>query len=127
GISIPGIVHDLAIDPRNESEHRYQQIDQRTATHAVEVAALFIDATKEEAERGAVVALNWNIDFRNQEQAGRFVSTVVGYKDYPMLLVDIFQTPFKAKLVRPADAEIEYAELEQFSKEEAIELARLLR
>jgi hypothetical protein len=24
GISIPGIVHDLAIDPRNESEHRYQ-------------------------------------------------------------------------------------------------------
>jgi hypothetical protein len=88
---------------------------------------LFIDATKEEAERGAVVALNWNIDVRNQEQEGRYVSTVVGHKDYPMLLVDIFQTPFKAKLVRPADAEIEYAEFEQFSKEEAIELARLLR
>src|ERR1700722_13259932 len=28
GINIPSIVHDLVIDPRNESEHRYQSIEE---------------------------------------------------------------------------------------------------
>jgi predicted secreted protein len=73
------------------------------------------------------VALNWSIEVTNKEEAGRWVSTLIGYKDFPMLIIDIFQTPKKAKLVRPADSEIEYAELEQFSKEEAIELAMFLR
>lgn len=127
GINILSIVHELAIDPRNESEHRYQAIDEKTARHAVEVASLFIDATKEEAKRGAVVALNWNIEVRNKEEEGRWVSTVIGYKEFPMLLIDIFQSPQRAKFVRPAEAEVEFAELERFSKDEAIELAKLLR
>jgi hypothetical protein len=127
GIRIPGVVHDLAIDPRNESEHLYQAIEAKAARHAVEVASLFLDATKEEAKRGAVVALNWNIEFTNKEGIGKWVTTVTGYRESSMLLIDIFQTPHAAKLVRPTDAEVEYAVLEQFSKEEAVELAIFLR
>jgi hypothetical protein len=127
GIGIPGVVHDLAIDPRNESEHRYQAIEEKTARHAAEVAGLFIEATREEARRGAVVALNWNLDFRNSEEGGRPVSTVVGYGECPMLLIDIFQGPAAVKFVRRADGEVEYAVLEEFSKDEAVELAKFLR
>ena len=91
GITVPDVVHGISIDPRNKSEHDYKEVDERTASHAVGVAELFLSSTKEEANRGAVIALNWNLAWRTIPN--REGGTVGDFHNRPMLLVDIFETP----------------------------------
>jgi hypothetical protein len=122
GISIPSVVQNLVIDPRNESEHRYREVTGQEAEHAVGIARLLLTATREEAGRRAVIALQWNVVHQNS-----VVSPVTEFKDHPMLLVDIFRVPNEVKVVRPKEGEIEFAMLDDFSGKQAVELATLLR
>jgi hypothetical protein len=123
GIPVRDIVHDLVITPRNNSEHSYLKVSEQAARHAVELAEMFLDSTKEEAKRAAVVALNWNLP-------GNFFEApkpIQEFKDCDMVLVDIFQQPEKVNVVRPRDATVEFAELGVFTKDELIEFAQWLR
>jgi len=61
GLSIPDVVHELVIDPRNAVEHNYQLPDPETARHAVGVAELFVGATDAEYQRSSIVAVGWNV------------------------------------------------------------------
>ncbi len=61
GVSVPQIVSELVIDPRNELEHKYSMPTHRAAGRAIEIAELFLSATDAESSRSSIVAVNWNI------------------------------------------------------------------
>jgi hypothetical protein len=48
GLNAPEVLHDLVISPRNESEHGYKRSSKAEATHAVQIAQLFLQALKSE-------------------------------------------------------------------------------
>jgi hypothetical protein len=127
GVSVPGIVHDQVIEPRNEAEHEYQVTDRRTAQHASEIAELFVAATNAEYERSSIVAVDWNV--MGSQAIGPFGERVAfrEFGNSPMLFVDVFDVVHTAKIVDPSAGEIRYARLDDFTDEEAIDFARLLR
>jgi hypothetical protein len=127
GINIPGIINDVIIDPRNDSEHRYQPIPESTARHAVELATLFLGATESEAARKAVVVVHWNLGSNFYDGARLSQPKITTFRNGPMFVVDIFDEPQRIKMVRPDEAKVEYADLAGMKKEELIEMAQLLR
>jgi len=127
GISIPGVVHELVIDPRNEMEHNYQNPDNAVARHTVDIAELFVHATEAEHKRASIVAVNWNIMGSHLLTDGRDHVKFREFNHKPMLFIDVFVDPATAKVVDPGSNEIRFAKLKSFSEEKAIELARLLR
>jgi len=129
GISIPNIVQQLGIEPRNLLEHSYRQPTAEEAQKAVEIAQLFLPATKDEAERFGIVfcpnCLQLTIqDGRNGKQVtfNGFSSTAKA-----MLFVDAFENVPRARMIFPQDMEILQATLDSFTQDEAIQLAKLLR
>jgi len=127
GIDIPGVVHKLVIDPRNELEHNYQHANQDTSRQAVDIADLFLRATQDEEDRSSIVALNWNImgSYMMSAEGGAIEFREFGHE--PMLFIDVFESPRSLKIIDPDDGEIRFTELGSFSGEQCIELARLLR
>jgi len=127
GISIPPIVHELIIDPRNQLEHDYKRPELSKAKHAVQVAELFLNATEKEFKRKPIVALRWNVlamhSISKQESKVEFH----GFSKEPMLFVDVFVEPVEVKIVHPKDSEVSFTRLECFTQEQSIELANKLR
>ena len=128
GISSPQIVYELNISPRNQMEHGYERVSLTVARHAVEIADLYLRSTAAEEERGAIIALDWNI------LGGLTASTTGGlrvhvgpFADRPMLFVDVFANPVAAKIVNPLRSEVLVAEIGSFTPDENQQLARLLR
>lgn len=127
GLSIPSVVYELVIDPRNELEHGYGVPDPKESRHAVEIAELFISATNDESSRKPIVAVNWNV------LAAHFWGNELhriefhGFSNHPMLFIDVFDGPYVAKIVDPQGEEIRWTELSAFSRTEAIQLAKFLR
>lgn len=130
-ISIVPIVHKLVIDPRNQLEHEYERAHQEEAEEAVQIADLFLNASRTELERKPIVALAWNVQVahsirvRNdevQESVGFH-----GFSDHPMLFVDVFTEPAEVKIVHPDDQEIYFTLLSSFTEGESIVLAKKLR
>jgi hypothetical protein len=115
------------IEPRNQLEHFYQFPRRDGAGHAVEIAGLFISATDAEARQSSIVAVGWNA------LGGSFINNLServefrGFSDHPMLFLDVFENPAVAKIVDPKSHEIRWAALSSFTREEALELAKLLR
>jgi hypothetical protein len=127
GVLIPDIVHQLVIDPRNESEHNYRHPDVEMTRHAVGVAELFVRATEVERARSSIVAVNWNAMGSHVLTSEREYVNFREFNPNPMLFVDVFAAPATAKIVDPANREIRYVELEAFTRSQTIELAGLLR
>jgi hypothetical protein len=125
GIPVRDIVHDLVITPRNKCEHTYREVTEQEAKHGVELAEMFLEASKEEAKRAAVIALNWNLLLPGNVFETR--TPIEEFQEHDMILVDVFSEPPKVKIVRPQDGEVQFAELSKFSKAELIELAQWLR
>jgi hypothetical protein len=130
-ISVPEIVHELVIDPRNVLEHQYAVPERTQAEHAVQLAELFLRATQDECARAPIVALAWNVLGSYHTSLGK--EPVVegtafrGFSKGPMLFVDVFADPAEAKIVYPGDAEVRYSRLQDFTEKEAVELALKLR
>jgi hypothetical protein len=127
GLNIPSIVHELVIDPRNEMEHDYQTPDNATARRAVDIADLFIRATDAEHKRASIVAVNWNVMGSHALANAREYVNFRESTCKPMLFIDVFETSAAAKIVDPANEEMRFAELNRFTDDQAIELARHLR
>jgi len=131
GVSVPPIVHELIIDPRNQLEHDYAKPEGVEAEHAVQVAELFLGAMREELQRTPIVALAWNIQVaywaRAQEGGVRESINVHGFASDPMLFVDVFEEPAQVKIVHIRDEEILQACLAGFTQGECIALAKRLR
>ena len=127
GLSIPNVVHELVIDPRNAVEHNYQLPGPETARHAVGVAELFVGATDAEYQRSSIVAVAWNVMGSQLLTSEREYVQFREFSDRPMLFIDVFEEPHTAKIVDPKNSEIRSANLLSFSDEQSLTLARLLR
>ncbi|SCX89795.1 hypothetical protein SAMN05216420_101264 [Nitrosospira sp. Nl5] len=132
GISIPPVVHELIIEPRNELEHRYSLPDRKRARNALDVAKLAISGISDEF--GRIIALNWTaIMFLGLavEEATEFPGW--NSKEYSrwsaetVLFIDVFNKVPKALLINEASQEIRFASLDRFSTEETITFAQILR
>ena len=117
GLSIPDVVHELVIDPRNAVEHNYQLPDPETARHAVGVAELFVGATDAEYRRSSIVAVAWNVMGSQLLTSKREHVQFREFSDRPMLFIDVFEEPHTAKIVDPKNSEIRSANLLSFSYE----------
>jgi hypothetical protein len=126
GMVIPSVIQELIINPRNELEHDYVPADGDTARRALEIATLFLTATDSDDSQESIVALNMNILFSHSignEESVAFN----GWSKGMMLFIDVFAEPHTAKIIDGENRDLRYAELANFTREEAIELARTLR
>jgi hypothetical protein len=127
GISIPNIVYELIIDPRNQLEHEYKIPKSKEAKHAVELAELFLASTKQEMKQLSIVALDWNVLFMYTINEKGMGVEFEGFSKQPMLFVDISTKPVEVKIVNPQDEEISFTELGKFRETESIKFAKKLR
>ena len=132
GINIPSVIQELIIDPRNELEHDYVPADAGTARHALDIATLFLTATDSVDSQESIIALNVNMlyghafNLKNGEERVTFNGWSKGATG-TMLFMDIFAEPQTAKIVDGEHQEVRYVELAKFTRQEAIELASILR
>jgi hypothetical protein len=127
GIRIPDIVHELVIDVRNDIEHHYMIPDKKQAQRALEIADLILRAVVIEADRYATLWLNYEIESKSSSGPKGNSFTLERVGSDPSLFVDVFVEPVCAKIVDPANEEIRHAELGQFSREQAIAFAKIVR
>jgi len=73
------------------------------------------------------VAVNWNILGGDSWRNGQHHVTFDGFSNETMLFIDVFDDPNTAKVVNPSHDEIRSAPLKFFDRNEAIQLAKLLR
>jgi hypothetical protein len=128
GIKIPGIIQELIINPRNELEHDYVFGDVETARRALDIAMLFLTATDSVDSQESIIALNWNMLYTHpfNLKTGEERVTFNGWSKGAMLFMDIFAEPQTAKIVDGEHREVRYIQLAKFTRQEAIELARIL-
>jgi hypothetical protein len=130
GIPIPGIVHRLVIESRNEIEHDYQSVGKDDAADAVDVAHLMLSASAAEAPREAVVLAGGHFDvasgIKSTEPRVEF-HTINSLGSDPLVFVDFLENPKQVKLVYPQDEDIRFAEIKNFAKDDAIAFAKQMR
>lgn len=130
GLFIPDIVHELIIDPRNDAEHEYIMPTREQAKRAVEIADLFIRATKEEREQFAIVSIGWSISVLSQRSCApgnEYERLEFTGPSEPMLLIDDFAAEPDVVVLYPGKGEVIACRLRDFKRDETIELAKLLR
>jgi hypothetical protein len=132
GISIPGVVYDLIIAPRNALEHEYDAPTEKSARHAVDVAGLFLDQVSAEVSRGAIISLGTSGNYRRDrcDKPGAEydrISFDLLPNSRPMFLVDVLSTPHRAVILIPKDKELLVAPMDVFSRPEVLQLVQLLR
>jgi hypothetical protein len=127
-LPIPAIVHELVINQRNDIEHNYQPATAVQASHAVDLAELFLErrSTVEELPKRALISLGANVQLKVNEQPPDF-SEVQFTVDDPWLLVDSLSDDPKVMVIYPKDDEVSYAHLSEFDVEQAISFSRLMR
>jgi hypothetical protein len=133
GLHSPTIIHDIIIDPRNDIEHEYQAATEPLARKAVELARLFLDATIEEAGRDTVIGFGWMIGrsynaMDTPTEKWERVEYSISKAHSPMLFIDVTNpSNHQAIVLRPKAQELLICPMQQFSLNQAIELARRLR
>jgi hypothetical protein len=130
GIEIPGVVHELVINPRNDIEHNYTVTTAADATRAVELANLLLDSSTSVAEfsRHLLISIGSTVQFRPRRQPPwEGTSEPFSETDDPWLLVDSFGAEPKVMILRPRDGELSFANLRDFNSEQSIQFARLMR
>ena len=129
GIGIPSVIQELIINPRNELEHDYVPAEPATARRALDIATLFLTATDSVDSEESIIALNMNVQYAHpfNLKTGEERVTFNGWSKGVMLFMDIFAEPQTAKIVDGEHGELRYVELAKLTRQEAIELAGVLR
>jgi hypothetical protein len=127
GISIPSVIHELIIDPRNELEHEYLIPDPDVARRATDVASLFIAATDEADLQESIVAINSNYLYAGGLYKGQRIVKFEGWSDGVMVFIDIFNDPHTAKIVDGQKMEVCFTQLQEFSIDENVKLGSFIR
>jgi hypothetical protein len=132
GISIPSVVHDLIIEPRNGLEHKYMQPDKKLAKDALGVAKLALPGISDDF--GSTIALNWTaiasfgpLAKEYNEFPGWSNSEISQSEVKTVLFVDVFDKTPKALLIDEDIQEIRFVNLHDFTIAEAITFAQVLR
>lgn len=127
GLSVPDIVHDLVIDPRNQIEHEYRLPTVDQARHAIELAELFLTSIEQEIALYPPVLLWPGLNYQStssENKGHRFEITRFG--SHPLLFVDLFQNPHCVKIVDPGYQEIRWTSLTDFTVSESIALGKFV-
>jgi hypothetical protein len=132
GLHIPDIVHQLIIDPRNDAEHRYSACTFERAKAAVELAELFFGATAEERARNAIISIGWCVGVREQKcsvpgKEYELIEFKLSNQSRPMLLIDVCVSDPHVMILHPSDTELCTCALSEFTRNQVVGLARLLR
>jgi hypothetical protein len=132
GLGIPDIVRELVINPRNDVEHGYTVCTQQQAKQAFELCKLFLTATSDEAQRKSPISIGWRVSFSRKQSVapGNEYDEIRFWLEphqSPMLIIDTVPPKHNVILLYPGDEELQVAPLDKFSRNESIELARLLR
>jgi hypothetical protein len=130
GIRIPDIAHNRVIDPRNDIEHQYRCATPVEAREAVQIAELVIKFLEAESKWPAIISLglNYGSMIRSADTDGE--SWPWGYSDNPrgtMLVIDALDSDPKSMLIDHDHEEVMVAKLSDFTREEAVGLAKQLR
>lgn len=126
GLSVPSVVHELIIAPRNELEHEYALADADTARRAVDIATLFLVATNDVDGNESIIAINMNMLYTSGSKDGERKATFDGWSGGTMLFMDIFADPHTAKLVDGENGEVQYTAMSDFNSRQAAQLSALL-
>ena len=125
GLVVPNVIQELVIDPRNDLEHDYVFADTGTARRAVDIATLFLAATDSVDSYGSIIALNMNMHYSCIGGVRNEV-TFSGWSKGAMLFMDVFSEPHTAMIVDGERGEVLYTELTKFTRQQAVQLARIL-
>jgi hypothetical protein len=123
------VVRDLVINPRNDVEHTYKPATQQLARNAVELAALFLDATVVERQRVGIISLGWSINYSSRRTPiSHLYEFAWSPGATPMLIVESRDDDNEtALLIDAQQGEVRRCAMKNFRIEDAIELAKLLR
>ncbi len=132
GLAVPDILHELIIEPRNEIEHRYEATTSGQAKRSVELADLFLRAFSEEMEHKPIISFGWSISIRAESMSTpdieyEHIEFKLTHRNSPMLLITCWEESPQVMIIHPKDEELMISPLRLFNKNEAIELASLLR
>jgi hypothetical protein len=128
GVRAPAIIHSYIIEPRNTEEHDYSPPDKNRAKVAVEMAQLFLAATKDAVREGCLVLLGENLEPLLPVFPSRVPDEAVcgGLPEEPFVFVDVFEDPPHIRIIFAKDREILECELSSFSVAQSVELTGLL-
>ena len=121
----PNIIHDLILEPRNQSEHEYLLPTIQECEHAVEVAELIVERLSpfSEVDTPVFVLPSCNVTISSGADYYRF--RVENMPVDPLVLVDICKANGKTiSIIYPKDREILTANLFQFEFSECIQLGK---
>jgi hypothetical protein len=128
GLNAPDILHDLIIGPRNDIEHIYQRASRQEASHAVQLAKLFVPTDDPFAQDFAMISFGWSVSHRAEfgPNIDRFEFRLEPHH-HPQLLIDTCERDHVAMILRPKAQELLSCKLKDFSLDEAIEMALKIR
>jgi hypothetical protein len=132
GLSVPDVVRDFVINPRNDIEHKYIIPDAVQAKHAVEIAELFMSLIAKEQERRAIlsIACSISVSRRRSCKPGNeydHLEFTLQKQNKPMLLIEQGSEDSLVMVIHPSDMEVTACPLRKFTRDQAIALAKLLR
>lgn len=125
GITSLKIVQKFIINIRNKLEHLYQIPTKEEAENAVQLADLSLNATQSEYERGSILIVNSSFLFHLHCKEDNREFSFDGFSSHPMFVVDIFDN--RIKIIDPVDLTIKYSPEEDFTKDQVIEMSKILR
>jgi len=129
GLCILPIVYDFVIDVRNLQEHNYRQVNREAAEHSIQIAQLFLETMKEEP---AIVAFGKDLFSvfpdgpRDITELGKGHFSPSCFPVEPFVFIDIFEEPLMIKLLLSKDGEMLTTSLEEFTREQIINLWNLI-
>ncbi len=128
GLTVPEIIHDLVIDPRNQIEHDYRIPTLKEAKHAVELAELLLRSLEHDIGVYPPVLVWPELQsLQSYSPAQGHYFEITGFGSHPILFVDLFQDEQSVKIIDIESNEIQSASLSRFQSADSIELAKLLR
>lgn len=127
---LPDVVHELIIEPRNESEHDYRPCNARQAKHAYEIAKLFLRDIDPEDEL-TIISYGLDEDLSKilvGEMTEVRKAVIDNLSTASGLLVD-FTNPADhiALILRPKDQELLTCSMTAFKTSDLIAFARFFR
>lgn len=129
GVGAPRAVYEYIIGPRNDEEHRYQRPELKRARDALEIAKLFLDATRSLRNEGCPVLvgdfptfqLEWMQWLEGNERLKRLTLPIE-----PFIFADPRTSPTPIKVVNPRRAEVLTSRLDAYTRDEALQICSLM-
>lgn len=127
GFTTPSIIHQLIIEPRNETEHKYTPCSVKNATNALELARLFLKDFARDIPQSAPVMMAHDITSRSNGGANTHVMTISRLGNTGLFFIDCLRPNPTINYVEPAIERIRSCEIGSFTLPQSMDFAKKLR